>query len=432
MTIFALSTVEGQSGVAIIRVSGPLAVESIKLLTGKTLSPRVATLCKIQTASGEIIDESIVLFFKDNESFTGEAVAEFHLHGSIAIINAVLRELEKIEGLRHAKPGEFTKQAYLNGKINLKQVEGLATLIQAETEEQRKQAINTYINGNSEKFLLWLHSMKSALAYVEASIDFADEEIPKDLIRKTKKLIIKTKNEIKDYANTFQKHNRIKDGIKVVILGIPNSGKSTLINYLSKKEIAIVSKKAGTTRDILHQKLDIKGIPVTIYDTAGLRKSKNDIETEGNVRALNLSKTADIKIFIGSNNLKKPFGKIKVEKNKKNLVIINKSDLKKKHSEKPNLTISLKDNKSLDLLWKKLENKILNNVNTSVGPHVTSEREYSHVVNCLKRLDDINYFDISLASEDIKAAINEIEAITMKTTNDDILDIIFNEFCIGK
>ena len=432
MTIFALSTVEGQSGVAIIRVSGPLAVESIKLLTGKTLSPRVATLCKIQTASGEIIDESIVLFFKDNESFTGEAVAEFHLHGSIAIINAVLRELEKIEGLRHAKPGEFTKQAYLNGKINLKQVEGLASLIQAETEEQRKQAINTYINGNSEKFLLWLHSMKSALAYVEASIDFADEEIPKDLIRKTKKLIIKTKNEIKDYANTFQKHNRIKDGIKVVILGIPNSGKSTLINYLSKKEIAIVSKKAGTTRDILHQKLDIKGIPVTIYDTAGLRKSKNDIETEGNVRALNISKTADIKIFIGSNNLKKPFGKIKVEKNKKNLVIINKSDLKKKHSEKPNLTISLKDNKSLDLLWKKLENKILNNVNTSVGPHVTSEREYSHVVNCLKILDDINYFDISLASEDIKAAINEIEAITMKTTNDDILDIIFNEFCIGK
>ena len=140
--------------------------------------------------------------------------------------------------------------------------------------------------------------MKSALAYVEASIDFADEEIPKDLLRKTKKLITKTKKEIKDYANTFEQHNRIKDGIKVVILGIPNSGKSTLINYLSKKEIAIVSKKAGTTRDVLHQKLDIKGIPVTIYDTAGLRKSKNDIEAEGNVRALNIAKTADIKICL--------------------------------------------------------------------------------------------------------------------------------------
>ena len=273
MTIFALSTVEGQSGVAIIRVSGPLAKESISILTGKILPPRVATLCKIRTTSGEIIDESIVLFFKDNESFTGEAVAEFHLHGSIAIINLVLRELENIEGLRHAKPGEFTKQAYLNGKINLKQVEGLASLIQAETEEQRKQALNTYLNGNSKKFLLWLHDMKSALAYVEASIDFADEEIPKDLLRKTKKLITKTKKEIKDYANTFEQHNRIKDGVKVVILGIPNSGKSTLINYLSKKEIAIVSKKAGTTRDVLHQKLDIKGIPVTIYDTAGLRLS---------------------------------------------------------------------------------------------------------------------------------------------------------------
>ena len=432
MTIFALSTVEGQSGVAIIRVSGPLASKSIRLLTGKTLPPRVATLCKIRTASREIIDESIVLFFKNNESFTGEAVAEFHLHGSTAIINAVIGELEKIDGLRHAKPGEFTKQAYLNDKINLKQVEGLASLIQAETEEQRKQALKTYLNGNSEIFLQWLQDMKSALAYIEASIDFSDEEIPKDLLKETKKLITKTKSEIKNYANTFRKHNKIKDGVRVVILGLPNSGKSTLINYLSKKQIAIVSKKAGTTRDILHQKMDIKGIPVTIYDTAGLRKSKNEIEAEGNIRALNIAKTADIKIFIGANNLKKPFGNIKVEKNKKNLVIINKSDLEKKHAEKPNLTISLKNNRSLHLLWKKLENKILNNVNTSVGPCVTSEREYSHVLSCLKKLEDINYFDISLSSEDIKAAINEIEAITMKTTNEDILDIIFNEFCIGK
>ena len=432
MTIFALSTVEGQSGVAIIRVSGPLANKSIKLLTGKTLTPRMATLCKLKKTSGEVIDESIVLSFKNNESFTGEAVAEFHLHGSIAIINTVLSELAAMDGLRQAKPGEFTKQAYLNGKINLKQVEGLASLIQAETEEQRKQALNTYLSTNSKIFISWLQDMKAALAYTEASIDFSDEEIPLDLLRKAEKLILKIKKQIEEYATTFKKHNRIKEGLRIVILGLPNSGKSTLINYLAKKEIAIVSKKAGTTRDILHQKLNINGIPVTIYDTAGLRKSKNDIEAEGNTRALNTAKLADIKIFIGSNNLKKPFGNIMVEKSKNNLVVINKSDLKRKHSEKPNLTISLKNNKALDLLWKKLENRISNSVTTNVGPYITSEREYKHISDCLKKLDNMKYFDISLVSEDIKSAMNEIEAITAKTTNEDILDIIFNEFCIGK
>ena len=432
MTIFALSTVEGQSGVAIIRVSGPLSKKALKRLTGKEPKPRLTTLTKIKTLDKKIIDEGLVVYFPKRQSFTGEEVAEFHIHGSTAIIDTLLKELGKIKGLRPAKQGEFTKQAYLNGKMNLLQVEGLSSLIQAETEAQRSRALEAYLDQNSKIHFIWLQELKKALAYIESSIDFSDEDIPKSLLSAAKKLIKTTTIEIKKYEASFEDNKKIKEGIKIVILGIPNSGKSTLINYLSGEKIAIVSKKAGTTRDILNQKLNIKGIPVTFYDTAGLRKSKNDIEVEGNIRAKKIAKNADIKLYLGSNNTKKPFGNISIDKGKNNLVVINKSDLKKKHNEKPNLTISLKNNKSLDVLWKKINEKIKSLVNTSSGPGITSEREYAHILKSIEILENINLKDISLTAEDIRAAINEISEITKKTDNEDILDIIFNEFCIGK
>ena len=432
MTIFALSTVEGQSGVAIIRVSGPLSKKVLKRLTGKEPKPRLTTLTKIKALDKKIIDEGLVVYFPKRQSFTGEEVAEFHIHGSTAIIDTLLKELGKIKGLRPAKQGEFTKQAYLNGKMNLLQVEGLSSLIQAETEAQRSRALEAYLDQNSKIHFIWLQELKKALAYIESSIDFSDEDIPKSLLSAAKKLIKTTTIEIKKYEASFEDNKKIKEGIKIVILGIPNSGKSTLINYLSGEKIAIVSKKAGTTRDILNQKLNIKGIPVTFYDTAGLRKSKNDIEVEGNIRAKKIAKNADIKLYLGSNNTKKPFGNISIDKGKNNLVVINKSDLKKKHNEKPNLTISLKNNKSLDVLWKKINEKIRSLVNTSSGPGITSEREYAHILKSIEILENINLKDISLTAEDIRAAINEISEITKKTDNEDILDIIFNEFCIGK
>ena len=432
MTIYALSTVEGQSGVAIIRVSGPLSKKVINNLTGKEPKPRLATLVKIKTLKNKIIDEGLVVYFPKKQSFTGEEVAEFHIHGSTAIIEKLLKELGRIKGLRPAKQGEFTKQAYLNGKMNLLQVEGLSSLIQAETEAQREKALETYLDENSKIHFSWLQELKSALALIESSIDFSEEDIPASLLNSSKKLIKKTVNKIKKYEQSFEDNKRIKEGIKIVILGIPNSGKSTLINYLSGKKIAIVSREAGTTRDILNQKVSIKGIPVTFYDTAGLRKSKNDIEVEGNIRAQKIAKEADIKLYLGSNNIKKPFGNIKVDKNKNNLVVINKSDLKKKHKEKPNLTISLKNNKSLDILWKKINQKIKNLVNTSSGPTISSEREYTHIIKSIGILENINFNDVSLAAEDVRGAINEISEITKKTDNEDILDIIFNEFCIGK
>ena len=200
MTIYALSTVEGQSGVAIIRVSGPLSKKVINNLTGKEPKPRLATLVKIKTLKNKIIDEGLVVYFPKKQSFTGEEVAEFHIHGSTAIIETLLKELGRIKGLRPAKQGEFTKQAYLNGKMNLLQVEGLSSLIQAETEAQREKALETYLDENSKIHFSWLQELKSALAYIESSIDISEEDIPSSLLNSSKKLIKQTVNKIKKYA----------------------------------------------------------------------------------------------------------------------------------------------------------------------------------------------------------------------------------------
>ena len=432
MTIFALSTIEGQSGVAIIRISGPKSKKTIKELTGTQPKPRYATLTKIYTLEKKTIDEGLVIYFPKNNSFTGEEVAEFHLHGSPAVTGQLLKELSKIEGLRPAESGEFTKQAYMNGKLNLLQVEGLSSLIKAETENQRKQALKNYLNESTKLYFSWLDSLKSALALIETSIDFSDEEIPTTLIKDSKKTITKLIAKLIKHKKTFKQGKLIKEGIKVVILGLPNSGKSTLINYLSKKEIAIVSNKPGTTRDLLSQRLDFNGMLVTFYDTAGLRNAKNTIEKEGNKRAYNAAKEADIRIYVGQNNLKEPFKGIKIENRRQDIVVINKSDLKKKHNEKPNITISLKRSKGLDRLKAKISQKIREASNQHIGPVVSSDREYQHINKALEFLMGVDYKDPSIAAEQIKLAITEIAAISKKTNNEEILDIIFREFCIGK
>ena len=432
MTIFALSTVEGHSGVAIIRVSGPKAKKTIKLLTGKNTKPRQATLTNISTRKNELIDKGLVIYFPKENSFTGEEVAEYHLHGSPAVANLLLSELDKIQGLRHAKPGEFTKQAFLNDKMNILQVEGLSNLIKSETETQRNQSLKQYLKESTEIYFDWLEGLKTVLALVETSIDFSDEDIPKSLImdakRKTKKVISK----IRDHKKTFKQGKAINEGLKIAIIGKPNSGKSTLINYLSRKKIAIVSKEAGTTRDIITNKVDFNGIPVTFYDTAGLRKTKNEIEEEGKKMAIELSKTADLRIFIGSNNTKKPFKGVDVPKEKGDLIVINKCDLKKAHKEKPNITISLKDKIGLKGLNSKISKRIKGLSNQYSGQVISSERVYGHVCNSLSYLEEINFKDPSLASECLKSSINEISMISKETNNEEILDIIFNEFCIGK
>ena len=432
MTIYALSTVQGQSGVAIIRVSGPLAENTIYKLTKKKLKPRKATLCKIFNSKKEVLDEAVVIYFEKNKSFTGESVAEFQTHGGEAVIRSVLNELSKTDGLRPAEPGEFTKQAYLSGKINLVQAEGLGDLISAQTEKQRQQAIMQYGDEASNKYLTWSKEIRQCLAYIEASIDFSDEEIPRDLLMGIKKISKKVKKEIDFYIKTEKQNEIIKEGIKIAIIGKPNSGKSSLINYLSGKNISIVSSKPGTTTDVLRSERTYDGVYVTLIDTAGQRKSKNKIEAEGSKRAKKESELAHIRLFLGSNNEIAPFSGLELSPMENDIVVINKSDLIKRHRIRPNVTISLKHKKRLIELEKKLKERIKKIASVGRGALLAKERQKNHLKSATQALAKISGNDLEIISIHVRDALLSIDSLTSETDNEDILGIIFSKFCIGK
>ena len=432
MTIYALSTVPGKSGVAVIRVSGQLAKVAIKKLTKKTLKPREATLCKLYDYKDNVFDQAVVVFFEDKKSFTGEPVVEFQTHGSLSIISKLLDELSMIEGFRLAEPGEFTKRAYLGGKINLVQAEGLADLIDSETEKQREQALMHYGNLLSDKYFSWSEEIKTCLALIEASIDFSDEDIPKNLLTEIRKISSKIKAEINEFLKTEKNADFVKEGLRVAIIGKPNSGKSSLINYLSRKKIAIVSKKPGTTRDILRSQENFFGVPVTLIDTAGIRKSNDEIEKVGVKLAEKTQKTAHIKIYLGSNNDKNPFSGIQLDLTDNDLLVINKTDLKKKHNIKPNISISLKNGKKLNILEKKLEKKIKNIVSTNTGAFLNKKRQKNHLKNAENSLNMVTGRDLEIMSLHIRDALKSIDSITKETDNEEVLGIIFGKFCIGK
>ena len=432
MTIYALSTVPGKSGVAIIRVSGKLAKKTIKILTKKNIKPRNASLCKIYDNKNKIIDEAVVIYYENDKSFTGEPVAEFQTHGSLSVLSKLLDELSLIKGLRQAEPGEFTKKAYLSGKINLVQAEGLADLIDSETEKQREQALLHYGSEVSNKYLRWSQQLKTSLALIETSIDFSDEDIPKNLLRDIKGISRKIKKEISKFLETEQNAHILKDGIKIAIIGKTNSGKSSLINYLSREKISIVSHKPGTTRDILRSQRVFLGIPVTLIDTAGIRNSQDAIEKEGLEMAKKEQKLAHIKIYLGSNNEKNPFQGVDMNVSDNDIVVINKTDLKKKHNFSPNISISLKSNKKVSLFEKKLEEKIKNIASTNTGAFLTKKRQKTHLIKAIESLDMIDGGDLEIISLHTREALKNIDSITTETDNEEVLGIIFSKFCIGK
>ena len=432
MTIYALSTVPGKSGVAVVRVSGQLAQTAIKVITKKTVKPREATVCKLYDNNNQVFDEAVVIFYEGTKSFTGEPVVEFQTHGSLSIISKILDELSIIDGFRHAEPGEFTKRAYLSGKINLVQAEGLADLIDSETEKQRSQALMHYGDIVSDKYFSWSDEIKLCLALIEASIDFSDEDIPKNLLSDIRKISKKIKKEISEFLKTEKNSNIIKEGIKIVIIGKPNSGKSSLINYLSKKKVAIVSRKPGTTRDILRSEKFFSGIPVTLIDTAGIRRSNDEIEKEGLKLTETVLKSAHIKIFLGANNDKTPYRGIDLNVSKNDMVVINKSDLKKKHNLRPNISISLKKEKKLKLFEKKLDEKVKNIISTNTGAFLNKKRQKNHLINARNSLEKISGKDLEIISIHIREALKSIDSITKETDNEEVLGIIFGKFCIGK
>src|SRR6056300_502650 len=298
MTIYALSSGPGISGIAVIRISGKETPNVIQLLTGKPVpKPRVATLRKINKINTfELIDEAIILWFPGPESYTGEDMVEIHVHGSKAVVDVLHLSLASIDNCRLAEPGEFTKLAFQNGKINLLKAESIADLISAETEIQRQQAIKIMNGKSADQFNFLREKLLKILSYVEAKIDFPDEDLPNNILDEIKKDSDDVIKRVEKILNDQRVGERIREGFKIAIVGPTNAGKSSLLNHLSNRDVAIVSEIAGTTRDVIEIHLNIEGYPVIISDTAGIRDSKDEIEKKGNKLPLKRDEEAELKL----------------------------------------------------------------------------------------------------------------------------------------
>ena len=443
MTIYALSSGAGISGIAVVRVSGKNTSEVIKRITGEDLPvPRVATLRKINKINtNELIDEGVIIWFPGPNSYTGEDLVEFHVHGSRAVVNALHLSISKIKNCRLAEPGEFTKRAFQNGKINLLKAESIADLISSETEIQRKQAVKIMNGKSSEQFNSWRKELLKILSHVEAKIDFPDENLPNNIMNEVQKTSKKVLMEIKKTLNDQKVGERIREGFKIAIIGPPNSGKSSLLNYLSRRDAAIVSEIAGTTRDVIETHLNLDGYPVVLSDTAGIRSSKNEIEKKGIKIALNRAEDADLKlVIISAKNV--DFTKVLKDLLSKNaILVINKSDLIKgklntKFKKYEHVLISIKKDLNLNKLISKIKSKLKNKFTTSEDILITRERHRQNLINCVYHLEKFqkkkSTQDFDKAAEDLRLATRHLGMIVGKVNVEELLGSIFNDFCIGK
>ena len=443
MTIYALSTGSGAAGVAIIRVSGPEAANVVKSLTQEEIpTPRMATLRKINNINtSELIDEGIIIWFPGPESYTGEDMAEIHIHGSKAVIIAVQDEISKLTNCRLAEPGEFTKLAFQNGKINLLKAESIADLISSETEIQRLQAVKIMKGKSSKKFNELREKLLKLLSFVEAKIDFPEEDLPEENLKKIKQDSSEVLNEINKILNDQKVGEIIREGFKIAIVGPTNAGKSSLLNNLSNREVAIVSEIAGTTRDVVEAHLNIDGYPVIISDTAGIRDSKDEIEKKGIKLSLNKAENADLRLVVVDAKNIDLSGFFKDLLKKDSILVVNKSDLLRGKLEPEihklnHVLISLKDNLNIDKLIFKIKNNLKNKFISEEDILITRERHRQHLVQCAVHLKNFSNKndkkDFDKAAEDLRLATRHLGMIVGKVDVEEILGSIFNDFCIGK
>ena len=441
MNIYALSSGRGPSGIAIIRLSGKDTIRITKLITKKKeINEKEINLCKFYDSSNDsLIDEGLLLLFPSPNSFTGDNLAEFHVHGSNAVIAQFLKVLSEQSNCRLAEPGEFTKIAFQNNKIDLLEAESIGDLIHSETELQRQQAIKLVQGNVSNHYNNLREKLVKSLAYIEAKIDFAEDDLPEKVLKEVHKSIKDIHNDIQKILEDNKIGEKIRDGFKVSIIGEVNAGKSSLLNLLSKREVAIVSEEEGTTRDVIETFLNIDGYPVILADTAGIREAKNEVEKKGISLALGKSKEADLNIIVIDNSSKAINNKIKDLINEDSIVLLNKSDIKDNQDHKfdaDTVLVSVKNNKNIDILIKKIKEKLSKKFTSNNSALITRERHRVKLNDCLKEIDkflekDQNK-DIELAAEDLRMATRHLGSIVGKVDVEEILGSIFKDFCIGK
>lgn len=434
-TIYALASAAGRAGVAVWRLSGGRAAEVLTTLTGRPPpAPRRATRVRlVDPGSGEIIDDGLAVWFPAPRSFTGEDVVELHLHGGRAVAQALAESLGRL-GLRPAEPGEFSRRAFLNGKMDLTQAEAVADLVDAETAAQRRQALRQMDGGLARLAESWRGQVIGLLARLEAEIDFADEDIPAGLLEQVAGGVAALAGELATHLADNHRGERLRDGIHIAILGAPNAGKSSLLNRLAGRDAAIVSAQAGTTRDVIEVHLDLGGWPVVLADTAGLREAACDVEAEGVRRALARAEAADLKLAVldGATLDSATLAVI----DDATLVVANKADIGECPDQvagRPVLAVSARTGQGIEAMVRVLEDEVAARFAVTSAPMLTRARHRAAVEECREALVRFDpRAGAELAAEDLRLAARAIGRISGRIEVDDILDVIFREFCIGK
>lgn len=426
-TIFAQASAAGKAGVAVVRISGPKAFSAASQLCGSLPAPRQAALRRLRSAAGEVLDEALVLCFSEKASFTGEETVEFQTHGSVAVVNALLAELGTVDGLRLAEPGEFTRRALANGRLDLAQVEGLADLIASETEAQRQQALRLFSGGLGDLAAHWRERLIRASALLTVTIDFADEEVPVDVSPEVLELIAEVQTAMQAQVDGFGAAERIRTGYEVAIIGPPNVGKSTLLNALAGRDAAITSEIAGTTRDVIEVRMELAGLPVTLLDTAGLRETDDTIEKIGVARALERAKAADLRVFLIESN-----SKPELDPAPDDIVIASKADL----SGDKFGAVSGKTGAGVAQLVEQIGAKLSSK--TAKAGLATRARHKEAMERCLVSLAEASnrvalgpeFTDI--ASEELRISLEALNMLIGRVDIENVLDEVFSSFCLGK
>ncbi len=438
-TIYAPASATAKAGIAVIRISGPNAKHAIEYLGSAVGQPRFVKMAKIfHPETKDLIDECITIYYQGPSSFTGEDVVEINIHGGRAVLDLTLDALSKIQGLRLAEPGEFSKRRFMNGKMDLTQAEGLMDLIDAETEAQHKQALKQLAGELGILYEGWRTQLLKIMSLIEAYIDFPDEDLPANIIDDVTKQVKSLNKEITNHLSDNQQGEKLREGFYIAIIGETNVGKSSLINALAKRDVAIVSDIAGTTRDVIEIRLNIAGYLVTIADTAGLRSSNDLLEKEGILRTLDRAKKADLKILVlDSQKCDNTPQELLDLANKDTIVVLNKIDLLDNNSElKTNdkaVLVSAQSGLGLNNLLNEIKEYVQNFFYTTDAPLITRQRHRENLERCKTCLEVFNLQkDIELAAEDLRLASRYLSVITGKIDVESVLGEIFSNFCIGK